>query len=84
MSFDEMASLLKADNEKQKRELERDRMQWFYSLVAPGFSKATKPTDLLVFDWEKAPKKQGRKLTKEELTEKETKAKKWLGKAKRQ
>ena len=52
MSFDEMDSLLKADREKTRRELERDRINWFYTVIAPGMSKAKTPEDIVKFEWE--------------------------------
>lgn len=67
MSFDEMGSLLNAENEKTRRGFERDRMQWFYTLVAPGFSKAKEPRDVTTFDWEKPAKKESKKLNKNEF-----------------
>jgi len=78
MSFEAMSRLLEAENERKKRELENDRIQWFYTLIAPGLSKVEKPQDIVTFDWEKKEKKHGKRLTKEQLKEQETKANKWL------
>ena len=77
MSFDAMSSLIKADNEKNKRVLEKERMGWFYTVVAQG-NKIKKPSDLITFEWEKKPKRQGKRMTKDELKNTERKAKKWL------
>jgi hypothetical protein len=77
MSFDEMGVLLKAANEKEKREWEKNRLGWFYSLIAPGMSKAKKPTDLIKFDWEK-DKKETKKTTKEQIDKRVTQVEKWL------
>ena len=82
MSFDEINSLLKANNEKEKRQWERDRINWFYTLIAPGLSKKREPTDLVMFEWEKETKerikKEPGKLTKEQIDKKTKEAEKWL------
>jgi hypothetical protein len=77
MSFEEISALLKAVNEKEKRQWERDRIGWFYSLIAPGMSKTTKPEDICIFSWEKKEVKP-RKLTKAQFEEKTKLAEKWL------
>ena len=77
MSFDEVASIVKANNEKIRREFEKDRMQWFYTLLAPGLSKVSKPQDIVTFEWEKEqrPKKE---YSKEQVEKNLKQAKKWL------
>jgi hypothetical protein len=75
MSFEEISVLLKAVNEKEKRQWERDRLQWFYSLIAPGLSKAKEPSDLVKFDWE-IKKSQGRKISKDKARDIESKLEK--------
>jgi len=72
-----MGVLLKAANEKEKREWETNRIGWFYSLIAPGLSKAKKPTDLMIFDWEKN-KKEVRKVSKEQIDKRAKKVEEWL------
>jgi len=78
MSFEEVAALLKADTERQRRVFERDRMQWFYTVVSQGSDKIKIPTDLVRFDWEKEEEKKPRKLTKKEFEAKAKEAEKYL------
>jgi hypothetical protein len=77
MSFDEMESLLIADRDRSRRELERDRMNWFYTVIAPGMSKAKTPEDILKFDWEKKTV-EPRKLNKDQFEKKSNEAEQWL------
>lgn len=81
MSFDEVAIFLKAHNDKKKEEWEKERWTWFYILLSKD-AGIKKPTDIMKFDWEKKPKKEGKKLTRDEIRKKEEKAKRWLGKKK--
>lgn len=77
MSFEEMGVLLKANREKERRVWERNRIGWFYSLIAPGFSKSKKPTDLIQFDWEKKEKKE-KYISKEQVEKRVKQVEKWL------
>jgi len=82
MSFDEVSELLKAENEKEKRLLERDRLNWFHTYRAFG-SDVRSPEMVQRFEWEKKPKKEGKKLTEEEKQSKANKAKSYLRNGKR-
>lgn len=64
MSFDEMESILIADRERYKRDLERDRINWFFTVIAPGMSKAKEPSDIYTFEWE-VEKSKGKKISKD-------------------
>lgn len=66
MSFDEVESLLKENERREKDEWERMRTQCYYSVVAFGGSKTLrKPSDLFQFPWEK-PKRETKPLTEAE------------------
>ena len=81
MSTDEMSSLLKVDNAKNREEWERIRMGWYYSIIAPGMSKVQSPEDLIKFSWEREDREiKGRKYSKEELRKKEDEALKFIKK----
>lgn len=80
MSMDEVAQLLKASGDRDRRVWERERISWFYTLVAQsGTKEFKKPSDVFTFEWEKEPKKEPKKLTKEEVKQKVKEADKWLG-----
>jgi hypothetical protein len=79
MSFDEMSSLLNAENERLKGEFERDRIKWFYTVTATGLSRARKPSDLITFEWEKGKREiEPKKMTKEQFNKKAKEAEKYL------
>jgi hypothetical protein len=64
MSMDEIASLIKVYNEKEKKQWERDRLYWYYITIAPGLSKIHEPKGLITFDWE-TKKTAGKKISRE-------------------
>lgn len=77
MSFDEVSELLKAENEREKRTLERDRLNWFHTYRAMG-SDVKSPEMVQRFEWEKKPKKEPKKLTDEEKIKRAEKAKNYI------
>lgn len=66
MSLDEVIALTKASD---RRLYEKERLQCFFNLIAQG-AKVKKPTDVMLFEWEKKTKKEVKRLTKEELNKK--------------
>lgn len=59
-----MGSLLRNENEKERKEWERSRLGWFFSMIAPGLSKIKEPSELMKFGWEAEAVKE-KKISKE-------------------
>lgn len=74
MSFSEVAELLKMSN---RQLYEKERLSCFFTLLSQG-SEIKNPQDIIRFGWEKKIKKEGKRLTKEELKKKAEQAKKYI------
>lgn len=77
MSLDEINEIIKSINENEKRELEKERLNWFHTYRAFG-SDVRKPEDIVRFEWDSTSSRQGKRLSKEQINKKAKQAKKWL------
>lgn len=79
MSFDEILIFLKAHEEKEHKEWEKLRWNWFYTVIAQRGNEDYKtPEKLHRFPWEIKEVKKRKPLTKAQIDRKKKQAEKYL------